>query len=51
MAPKKGYWRASNSSDNFYACPLSSACLGGEISSGKILENGSWDTGYEGNKC
>ena len=40
MAPEKGYWRDSNTSDLFFACPFSDACLGGELEDGKIYPTG-----------
>ena len=45
VGPKPGYWRSSNTTDNFISCLYSSAWLG------NILPNnytGKWFTGYQG---
>jgi hypothetical protein len=49
IGPKSGYWRSSNSSDNFIACLFKPACLGtynpGDSPMGECLE------GYQGILC
>ncbi|CAG9323996.1 unnamed protein product [Blepharisma stoltei] len=46
--PKAGYWRVSNLTDNFLACPNSHACLGGIDSNNSV---GTCKKGYQGNLC
>jgi hypothetical protein len=48
MAPKKGYWRPNNETDDFFACPNKAACLGGEDPYDPI---GLCEVGYYGNMC
>lgn len=48
VGPKAGYWRSSNTTDNFISCLYSSACLG------NIEPNnytGECFTGYQGILC
>jgi hypothetical protein len=48
MAPKKGYWRPNNETDDFFACPNKAACLGGEDPYDPI---GLCEVGYYSNMC
>lgn len=47
IAPRDGYWRSSNDSENFIKCPNSASCLAGNITNpiGVCAE------GYEGILC
>ena len=48
ISPRAGYWRASNSTELFLACPYAAACL----ESATVLSTaGQCSTGYEGNMC
>ena len=50
MTPKSGYWRETNLTDRFLACPNKDACLGSP--SGKVLyPTGVCEEGYYGNLC
>jgi predicted outer membrane repeat protein len=49
VGPKPGYWRSSNTSDNFISCLYSSACLGYVYPDYNNL--GEWFTGYDGVLC
>jgi hypothetical protein len=49
MAPKPGYWRYSNETDNFIQCLASDACLGSPDS--PIAPTGLCADGYSGNLC
>ena len=48
ILPKAGYWRASNSTDRFFACLHEKACKGYPDS---MNLTGECAEGYEGNKC
>ena len=47
LLSKKGYWRSSNSSDNFIQCPNTDACL----ADSQVGESGICKAGYKGNCC
>ena len=49
VGPKPGYWRSSNTTDNFIACLYSPAWLGYVSPSNNNL--GEWFTGYQGILC
>ena len=49
VAPKPGYWRNTNVSENFYRCPNFDACLGGGYLNNE--STGICATGYEGVLC
>ncbi|CAG9323993.1 unnamed protein product [Blepharisma stoltei] len=46
--PLAGYWRWSNTTDDFLECPNSAACLGGVATNNSL---GECETGYYGNLC
>ena len=48
IGPRKGYWRASNFSNVFFACPNSAACVG--VASAMDIEE-KCEEGYERNMC
>jgi predicted outer membrane repeat protein len=48
MSPKKGYWRANNSTDKFFQCPYDLGCLGGEDD---LSYTGLCESGYGGVMC
>ncbi|CAG9330612.1 unnamed protein product [Blepharisma stoltei] len=50
IVPQKGYWRSSNMSENFLACPKSSACLGSPQPP-NLSFTGLCHEGYTGNLC
>ena len=49
IGPKPGYWRSSNTSDNFIACLYEDACLGYESEYNNSL--GACKEGYQGILC
>ena len=49
IGPKPGYWRSSNTSDNFIGCLFASACLGYESTYNNSL--GACFSGYQGYLC
>ncbi|CAG9330610.1 unnamed protein product [Blepharisma stoltei] len=50
IVPQKGYWRSSNMSENFLACPKSLACLGSPQPP-NLSFTGLCHEGYTGNLC
>jgi hypothetical protein len=48
MVPEKGYWRSSNTTNVFFACPYSEACIGGKD---PYSPTGLCKPGYKSNKC
>ena len=49
IGPKPGYWRSSNTTDNFIACLNPVACLGYVSPTNNSL--GEWHAGYQGILC
>ena len=49
VGPKPGYWRSTNTSDNFIACLYAPAWLGYESTHNNSL--GEWFEGYQGYLC
>jgi len=50
MVPKSGYWRSKPTSDVFWECPNSDACLGSKMT-GLVSLTGECAEGYYGNMC
>ena len=49
IVPLPGYWRSSNTSENFIECFRAASCLGGEEPN--FSYTGRCETGYEGHLC
>lgn len=51
MVPRAGYWRSSQFTAKFFACPNPSACEGSHLPPRELSYTGDCNEGYEGNLC
>jgi len=51
MVPRSGYWRSSQLTSKFFACPYPAACEGSPHPPEDLSYTGECEHGYEGNLC